>query len=244
MKAIMIYLREFNAVSVVVRLLLAVLAGGALGYGRSQKRRNAGLRTYMLVSIGAALTLMISAFEEEMLFGQWAWLTDVVDVKFDGTRYAAQVISGIGFLAAGTIIGTDHQQVTGLTSAIGLFAAAALGIAAGAGFYECVLIGLVLIVVTMEYMKSMEVSFKRKLRNITCYVEFRSIDDVSTITETVKNLGAQIFDIDIERTEQEGDHPPAAILMLKLSREQSSHSAMLSSIAELECVDAVRELIS
>ena len=244
MKAVMTYLREFHAVSVVVRLLLAVLAGGAVGYGRARKQRNAGLRTYMLVSIGAALTLMISVYEHEMLSGQWAWLTDVADVKFDGTRYAAQVISGIGFLAAGTIIGTDHQQVSGLTSAIGLFAAAALGIAAGAGFYECVLIGLLLIIITMECMKPLEVGFKRKLRNITIFVEFHSIDDVSTITDTVKGLGAQIFDIDIERTEQEGDEPPSAILMLKLAREQSSHSAMLSSLAELECVYAVRELIS
>ena len=146
MRSVILYLREFNAVSVAVRLLLAVLAGGAVGYGRARKQRNAGLRTYMLVSIGAALTLMISVYEHEMLSGQWAWLYQVADVKFDGTRYAAQVISGIGFLAAGTIIGTEHQQVSGLTSAIGLICAGALGIVAGAGFYECVLIGLALII--------------------------------------------------------------------------------------------------
>ncbi len=244
MHAFILYLREFNAVSVVVRLLLAMLAGGAIGYGRSSQHRNAGLRTYMLVSIGAALTLMISVYEEEMLLGQWSWLNELCDVKFDGTRYAAQVISGIGFLAAGTIIGTEHQQVSGLTSAIGLFASAALGIAAGAGFYECVLIGLMLIIVTMECMKPLEVNFKRRLHNITLFVEFHAIDDVSTITDTVQGLGAQIFDIDIERTEQEGDLLPSAIMMLKLSKEQSSHSAMLSSVAELECVYAVRELIS
>ena len=244
MKAVLIYLRDFNAVSVVVRLLLAILAGGAVGYGRTCSNRNAGFRTYMLVSIGAALTLMISVYEQEMLTGQWAWLQTLCDVKFDGTRYAAQVIGGIGFLAAGTIIGTEHQQVSGLTSAIGLFASAALGIAAGAGFYECVLIGLFLILITMEWMKPLEVSFKRRLHNITLFVEFHTIDDVSTITDTVQGLGAQIFDIDIERTEQEGDLPPAAIMMLKLSKEQSSHSAMLSTVAELECVYAVRELIS
>ena len=244
MNGVILYLREFNAVSVAVRLLLAVLAGGVVGYGRARKRRNAGLRTYMLVSIGAALTLLISAYEQAMLAGQWSWLFAVADVKFDGTRYAAQVISGIGFLAAGTIIGTAHQQVSGLTSAIGLVASAALGIAAGAGFYECVLIGLILLVITMECMKPLEVGFKRKLRNITIFVEFYSIDDVGAITDAVKAQDAQIFDIDIERTEQEGDKLPSAIMTLKLSRTQSSHSAMLSSVAELECVYAVRELIS
>lgn len=244
MQNVIEYLREFNTVSVILRLLMAALSGGLIGLGRAHKQRNAGLRTYMLVSIGAALTLMISAYEREMLAGHWAWLCQVTDVKFDGTRYAAQVISGIGFLAAGTIIGIDHQQVSGLTSAIGLVASAALGIAAGAGFYECVVIGIALIILTMECMQPLEISFKRKLHNITIFVEFRSADDIGTISDTVQALGAQIFEIDIERTEQEGDAMPSAIMVLKLSRERSSHSAMLSSVAELECVYAVRELIS
>ncbi|MBQ6040086.1 MAG: MgtC/SapB family protein [Oscillospiraceae bacterium] len=244
MHSVIVYLREFHFLSVVLRLLLAVAAGGVIGYGRSSKQRNAGLRTYILVSIGAALTVLISVYEKEMLTGSWAWLSAVTDVKFDGTRYAAQVISGIGFLAAGTIIGVEHQQVSGLTSAIGLIAAAALGIASGAGFYECVIIGLVLIIISMEYMHPLEIAFKRKLHNITLFVEFRSIDDMSKISETVRNLGAQVFDIDIERTQPEGDKHPSAIMTLKLARDRGSHSAMLSSVAELECVYSVQELIS
>lgn len=244
MHSVFVYLREFHILTVVLRLLLAVTAGGAIGYGRSSKQRNAGLRTYILVSIGAALTVLISEYEKQMLTESWAWLAEVTDVKFDGTRYAAQVISGVGFLAAGTILGIEHQQVSGLTSAIGLVAAAALGIASGAGFYECVLIGMVLIIVSMEYMHPLETEFKRRLHNITIFVEFRSIDDMSKISETVRNLGARVFDIDIERTQTEGDKHPSAIMTLKLARDRGSHSAMLSSVAELECVYAVRELIS
>ena len=238
------YLRSFHFGSVLLRLLLAVSAGGIIGYGRARKRRNAGLRTYMLVSLGAALTMLISLYEYEMLQTQWAWLWDAADVKFDGTRYAAQVISGIGFLAGGTIIGISHQQVSGLTTAIGLIASAALGIASGAGFYEIVLIGMVLIVFSMEMLHPLEIAFKRKMRNITIAVEFESIENVSTITQAIEKLDAQINDIDLERTEREKDLYPSAIMIMKLSKTNGSHSVLISSVAELECVRSVRELIS
>ncbi len=198
----------------------------------------------MLVSLGAALTMLISLYEYEMLQTQWKWLWDVADVKFDGTRYAAQVISGIGFLAAGTIIGVAHQQVSGLTSAIGLIAAAALGIASGAGFYEMVLVGIALIMFSMEVLQPAEVNFKRKMRNITIFVEFESLEDVNTITQTIQKLNAVIYDIDMERNEKAKEKHASAIFSLRLDKQQSSHSAMLSSIAELDCVYGVRELIS
>lgn len=238
------YLRNFHFGSVVLRLLLAVSAGGIIGYGRARKRRNAGLRTYMLVSLGAALTMLISLYEYEMLEAQWAWLWDAADVKFDGTRYAAQVISGIGFLAGGTIIAVSHQQVSGLTTAIGLVASAALGIAAGAGFYEIVIIGMIMIIFSMEMLQPAEIDFKRKMRNITIYVEFDSIEDVGAISQTIQDMQAKIYDIDIERSERTEEQYPSAIIVMKLDKTQSSHSSVISSVAELECVRAVRELIS
>lgn len=238
------YLRSFHFGSVLLRLLLAVAAGGIIGYGRARKRRNAGLRTYMLVSLGAALTMLISLYEYEMLQTQWAWLWDAADVKFDGTRYAAQVISGIGFLAAGTILAVSHQQVSGLTTAIGLVASAALGIAAGAGFYEIVLTGMVMVVFSMEVLQPAETEFKRRLHNISISVEFETIEDVGIISQTIRDLEATIYDIDIERSERDKDQYPSAIIVMKLSKANSSHSALISSVAELKCVRAVRELIS
>lgn len=238
------YLRDFNFSSVLLRLVLAVAAGCAIGYGRSKKNRNAGLRTYMLVSVGAALTMLISLYEHRMLGTQWAWVGQITEIKFDGTRFAAQVINGIGFLAAGTILSVAHQQISGLTTAIGLFTCAVLGIAAGAGFYEAVAVSVVCIIIAMEVMQPAEVTFKRRLRNITVNVEFEEIGEMNTITETIKGLGAKIYEIDFERTERSGDKLPSAIIVMKLARGNESHSAMLSSIAELNCVCGVRELIS
>lgn len=144
------------------RMLLATLCGCAIGFGRARKNRNAGLRTYVLVSIGSALTMMISAYEYEMLKGQWEWVSELVDIKFDGTRFAAQVIAGIGFLAAGTILSVGHQQISGLTTAIGLFASAALGIAAGAGFFEGAVAAAILVLVAEIYFADIGSKLRRK----------------------------------------------------------------------------------
>ena len=237
------YLREFNFASMLFRLLLALTAGGVIGYGRSQKQRSAGLRTYMLTCVGAALTVIIAFYERDMLTGVWSALS-TAEMKFDGTRLASGVISGVGFLAAGTIIGVDHQQVSGLTTAIGLFSTACLGLAAGAGFYEMVIPATLFIIFAMEVLQPIEIGYKRRLRNITVYVEFDELRDIETIKSTIAAEHAQVFELDMERTAREGDRYPAAILWVKLDRGAASHSAMLSSIAELPCVYSVRELIS
>ena len=235
------FLRRFNLASVICRLVLAQAVGAVVGYGRAQKKANAGLRTYMLVSVGAALTMLISIYEYEMLTGPWAWAVEQIGMKFDASRMSTSVINGIGFLAAGTIIVAAHQQVSGLTSAIGLFACAVLGIAAGAGFYECVLVAMIMIIFTMEFMQPMEIAFKRRLRNITIFVEYDDITDLDEILRTIESENATIYDLD---TEHAGGRHPSAIMTLKLDRKNASHSSLLSSVAELPCVHSVQELIS
>ena len=120
-------LAEFSILSVILRLALAMAAGGVLGYGRSRKNRAAGFRTYMLTSTGAALASLLGCFEYVMLKNGWNDVVSRVGMKYDGSRYAAAVIGGVGFIAAGTILSTAHQQVSGLSTAIGLFAAAGIG---------------------------------------------------------------------------------------------------------------------
>lgn len=238
------YLRQFNLPSVLFRLTLAMLVGAMIGYGRARNKANAGLRTYMLTCIGATLTMLISMYENEMLRGPWSDVVAALGYKFDISRFSAQVGSGVGFLAAGTIIAAPHRQVSGLTSAVGLFASATLGIACGAGFYECVFCAMLVIIFTMEFMQPMELAFKRRLRNITIYVEFDDAEDVAVITDAIRHQGAQIYDMEMERTERQGKLPPSAIMTLRLGKQNASHSAILSSLAELSCVASVQELIS
>lgn len=195
--------------SVIVRLLLALAAGGLIGYGRSRRERAAGLRTYMLISIGAVMAGILALYQYQMLTGSWAEITDEVGFKYGAGRLAAQTITGIGFLGAGIIKGT-HQSVHGLTTATGLFATVCMGIAAGIGFIEIVTMALILTVLVLNVMSPLEGAFKRRLRNITLHVEFNDVTDIDEIRDVLEAQEAQIFDIDVERTEWDGDHAPSA----------------------------------
>ena len=235
-------LRAFSIQSAALRMLLAMVSGGIIGYGRSRKARAAGFRTYMIICIGAAMAVLLSLYQYEML--QKSWEIEGVSDKFDASRAASQVIAGIGFLGAGIIIKAAHQQVVGLTTATGLFAVTCLGLACGAGFYEVVIIVLALVVLVLNIMSPQEIAFKRRLRNITLNVEFNSVEDIDRITGVIEEQRARIYDIDIERTERKGDKFPSAIFILQLSRDNHSHSSMLTTVAELPCVVSVQELIS
>ena len=101
------FMREFNMASVALRLVLAMLSGGMIGMERGRKRRAAGFRTYMLVCLGAALTVLLSQYEATMLNTRWADLAQEIGLRTDVSRFGAQVINGIGFLGAGTIIVTE-----------------------------------------------------------------------------------------------------------------------------------------
>ena len=236
--------RAFTFQSVLLRLLLAVASGAILGFGRSRKRRAAGLRTYILTSIGACMAILLGEYDFAMLRGPWAFAVEQMGMKYDVSRYGAQVIAGIGFLGAGTIISAGHQQVSGLTTATGLFAAACLGMAAGTGFYECVIVVLIPLILILDCSYPLEANFKRRLRNITIFVQFEQLEDLTDITALIQSRGATIFEFDVEQAEQKDDRYPSVIMALRLSRERASHSELLSSVAELPCVRSVHELIS
>ena len=244
MKEVFNYLHEFNMVSAVIRLVLAMICGAVVGYGRTKKARAAGIRTYMLVSIGSAMATLIALYEQEMINTSWSAVAGAAGAKMDVARIIAQIVVGIGFLGAGTIIKASHQEVKGLTTATGLFAAMCMGMAAGIGFYEIVIIALVIVELFLNAFSSIEGEFKRKLRNITLNVEFTSVEDISKISDVIVSKDAQIFDIDIERMEPDKDKMPNAIFIVKLGKKSHSHSAMLTSVAELPCVYSVQELIS
>ena len=236
--------RGFTFYTALLRCLLAMTAGGVIGYGRSKRERSAGLRTYVLISLGACMSVLISMYLAEMLQGPWLKIVEEVGQKFDAGRLGAQVLAGIGFLGAAIIIKGDHQQVHGLTTATGLFAAVAMGLASSVGFYELVVLSLIVFELVINVFSSAEGIFKRRIRNITMSVEFSTVEDLDLITQTILQQNAEIFDIDIEREEAKKAKNASAIYTLQLSRENHSHSSMLSTVAELPCVISVRELIA
>ena len=192
------YLRELNFVSIALRLLLSAVIGFSLGMERGRKRRPAGCRTYMLVCMGATLTLLLSQYEYYMLTNRWYDLALEIGIRTDVSRFGAQVINGVGFLGAGTILVTGRREVKGLTTAAGLWASACMGLAIGAGFYECVVLGTVLIFLSMRFLPTIENMMVERAPFLNIYVEFESLDNIGAIIGRIKEQNSQILDVEIE----------------------------------------------
>ena len=201
-------LRQMTPESVLFRLALAMLFGGMIGMERGRKGRAAGFRTYMLVCLGSALTMLLGQYEYEMLSSSWAAIAEEVGPRIDVGRFGAQVINGIGFLGAGTIIVTGRQEVKGMTTAACLWASACTGLAIGAGFYECVLLAFLLIPLVTRALPYVESYIVENARNMNIYVEFRSLDDVGDIINRLKMQDVQIYDVRISGDGRRGRPAP------------------------------------
>ena len=163
---------ELSIWALLSRLLVASICGGLIGFDRGKKQLPAGLRTYIIVCVGAALTIILGTYLSAMLSSP-LWTLEAADMNHtDVSRFGAQVINGIGFLGAGTIIVTGRQQVRGMTTAAGLWASACMGLAIGAGFYMGALVGCAFIVLTFAGFAKIEAMVMSRSRTINIYVEF------------------------------------------------------------------------
>ena len=227
------YFRELNFASVVLRILCAMAVGGIVGLDRERKGRAAGFRTYMLVALGAALTIMLGQYLSVMLETVWADKVAELGLKTDVVRFGAQVINGVGFLGAGTIIVTGRQQVKGLTTAAGLWASACLGLAIGAGFYECVFIGFVLILVCMKLLPKIEDFVTSKALNMNIYISMDSVECLGNIINCFKESNFRILDADIETEEHATITQINAVFSVKMT-ERHPHTEILAKLSTLD----------
>ncbi len=161
-------LKDFNTVSIVVRILLAMLLGGLIGIEREKSKRPAGFRTHILVCVGSCMTALIGWF----VWSETGYVADPL-------RISAQVISGIGFLGVGTILVKEHDHITGLTTAAGLWATAAIGIACGYGFYTVALVGTLVVAVTAAILFKFEARGRKKNRKRMIYMEVSGVDGLN-----------------------------------------------------------------
>ena len=220
-----------------LRLLVASLCGGIIGIERGRKNRPAGFRTYMLVCMGAALTMVLGAYLSNMIDNVW----QLEGVTTDVARFGAQVINGIGFLGAGTIIITGKNQVKGMTTAAGLWASACMGLAIGAGFYIGAIVGCILIILTVTVFGKIEYFITSRSRNITIYIEFDTADNITDIVERIKTRGVRIFDVELIKANQDGSKFHAAILIMRLPKKLT-HTALVTEIARVDSVRMIEEL--
>lgn len=172
-------LREVTYLSVVLRITVALILGGGIGLERGLKKRPAGLRTYMLVCVGACLIMLTNQYLYQ-IYGTG-----------DPARMGSQVVSGIGFLGAGTIIVTRRSQIKGLTTAAGLWAAAAVGLAIGIGFYEAAIFGSAAIFTVLTILQRLDTMVHHNAKYLELYVELSSAITLGEFLRQIRLLGVE-----------------------------------------------------
>lgn len=225
------YLREINVVSIMVRLLLVSILSGAIGVERGSKRRPAGFRTHMLVGIGAALVMLTSQY-----------MVEVLQMTADTARLGSQVISGIGFLGAGTIIVVGRHQVKGLTTAAGLWTCACMGLAIGIGFYEGALIGGSFLLLIMMGMRRLDEYVQAHAKVLELYVELDDLTALSRMIAAMKREGTKVSNLEIHRMKQESYEAVSALMTLTVATGDD-HTAYLLHLHELEGIRTIEEII-
>ncbi|MFV0411974.1 MAG: MgtC/SapB family protein [Oscillospiraceae bacterium] len=223
------YLREINMLSIVVRTLLAVLLGAVLGMERGRKNRPAGFRTYMLVCLGSALVMMTNQY----VF-QYFQVSDPV-------RMGSQVISGIGFLGAGTIILTGRRQVKGITTAAGLWAAACGGLAIGVGFYEGALVGGLATFLIITVMQRTDSVIRRNARGIDLYIEYGGDHRFSEFIAYAREHDFEVEDIQVIKNKMKSKDDLTAFVSVK-SNLKRVHEDMVQILAKAPGVNYLEEL--
>lgn len=223
-------LREVTLASVFVRLTLAVLCGGVIGMERSYKRRPAGFRTHILICIGAAITTLTSQY----LYLNMHYFTDMA-------RLGAQVVAGIGFIGAGTIIVTRRQRVKGLTTAAGLWTCAIIGLAFGGGFYEGGILTTVLIMAAELVFSKLEYRVLDNVPEINLYMEYTGKVCLDNVLQLYRDNQIKLLNIQITRSTGSKKHNACAIFSLRLPHG-CGVSRVLKTVGETDGVISVEEL--
>ena len=223
-------LRDVNILSVTIRLLLAVTCGGVIGIEREFKRRPAGFRTHILICLGAAMTTLTSQFLSLNL----GYNTDV-------SRLGAQVVAGIGFIGAGTIIVTRRQRVKGLTTAAGLWTAAIVGLAIGGGFYEGGIFATVLILLAELVFARMEYRMMDNAPEINLYMEYQDKGSLERVLKNFRDRQLTILHMEITRAAGNEGYNACALFSLRLNKTCKVGELLKSVLAE-EGIVSVEEV--
>ena len=186
MEQIVKFFEEYSAASAAIRLVLALVFGGIIGLERVKRGRQAGMRTHILVAVGACLCTLIGVYAVTK------------GLTTDPLRVGAQVVSGIGFLGAGIILIQNKSRIVGLTTSAGLWNTAAIGLALGIGFYEGAVICFVISLVTSLLLPKVEYLFSKNDLYTMLYIELRDSGYVNAFYDFLRegNFG-EIHQIEV-----------------------------------------------
>lgn len=223
------FFTEMTMSSVIVRLVFAALAGGLVGIERANKRYAAGIRTFTLVCLGSALATVTGLYMAEM------------GSNVDISRLPGQVLCGIGFLGAGTIMVTARRQIRGLTTAAGLWVTSAMGIAIGAGFVVAAVVCLALVLCTTYFMFYISRYVESHTRTIGLYMELER-KEVETLLRYIREQGYLIISIERRNEPLFGEGDITMRIELDLHKRYY-HPQLVDDIMSVEGVHYVEEIV-
>lgn len=223
--------RDLTMASVAVRLILAVACSGMVGMERAMKRRPAGFRTHILICLGAAMTTMTSQY----LLLERGYFTDIA-------RLGAQVVAGISFIGAGTIMVTRQHRIKGLTTAAGLWASAIVGLAFGAGFLEGGLIVTVLIIVAELFFSKLEYYLLDTAPELTLLIEYGEKSTLDDILLLFQKESIKIQDMQVTRSVSSKKHNASVIFSIRLDRKHNGAGEVIKAVSSIQGVISVDEL--
>ena len=215
------YLNEWNIVTITVRLILAVVCGGAIGLTRSVKRRGAGFKTHALVCLGSALVMMTGQY----IYVDFGAISDIA-------RLAAQVISGVGFLGVGTIMVTRDNHVKGLTTAAGLWTC---------GVYSGAAITTILVLVIYRFMGRVDEIAYEHSRVLDIYIEFESRRSIAPFISVLKENNYKIMQMELNKSKKNKEELVNATLVLEVP-EKTKHGMVIDLLREIPGIEYVEEI--
>ncbi|NLY82768.1 MAG: MgtC/SapB family protein [Clostridiales bacterium] len=223
-------LYELNMATVITRIVLAVMLGGLIGLQRNITNHPIGFRTYILVCLGATLAMMTNQY-----------MCDELGYQGDVARLGAQVITGVGFLGAGTILVTGRQKLKGLTTAAGLWASGCLGLALGIGFYEGAIIAALAIYLSLSFLERIEKYVYKLSRQATFYLEVNTLRTFKIVVAKMKELDCTVNETIFNSKEALTTGGIGIVIAIKLPKN-SSKEDILDELENLEGLIFIDEM--
>ena len=220
---------SLDGITVAVRLVLAVLLGGFIGIERERKGRAAGFRTHILICLGAAMTTLTSQY-----------LVFELGLYADLSRLGAQVIAGVGFIGAGTVMVIKRRQIKGITTAAGIWTAAIVGLCCGAGFYEGALLAAALVLLVEVVFSRLEQVLLSTQTVLSVYVEYSENSRLGDIVDAIKKEGHSILGLEVRNKDGESGNP-CAVFALRIPRKYT-YEALEASVLKVDGVILVQKI--
>lgn len=229
------FVSELTFSMICFRVFLAILFGGIVGFEREKNNRPAGFRTHILVCLGATIVSMV---EDQLRIN--LMISGGNGLSLAVGRLGAQVISGIGFLGAGSIMKDKGETIGGMTTAAGIWATACVGLCIGWGFHNIAIVAIVFIIIIMGTLKKVESKLIRKSRLITFEVKYKYQEELS-------NIMLECYEIFREKsiriTKLNKDTENNKIIFTVSMKGRNTISEVIVSLSSIKTVEYVKDIV-